>query len=208
MMIYIQPFFDWLWQTTLIGSVVICLILAAQKMLGGKLGPRWSHALWLVLLIRMALPWAPSSRISLFNLIPSWDQQAQPRQQPETAEQPGPSDASQSSGNTEAIQAQKPKLDAAIREQTTAKTAALADRQNESKQWLASVRRVLPALWLLGAIVIGAYVLASDLALWRIVKRDRPLVNQAMLELFEECKTQMGVQSLVAIVPSSQIRSP
>jgi bla regulator protein BlaR1 len=208
MMIYIQPFFDWLLDATVIGSVVICLILAIQKTLGGKLGPRWSHALWLVLLIRMALPWAPSSRISLFNLIPSWDRQAQPRQQLETAEQPGPSKASQSSGTTEAMPAQKPKPDAAIHERTTAKPAAPVDMQNASKGRLGSLRQVLPALWLVGAIVIGAYVLVSDLALWRIVKRDRPLVNQAMLELFEECKTQMGVQSLVAIVPSSQIRSP
>jgi len=57
-------------------------------------------------------------------------------------------------------------------------------------------------------MVIGAYLLVSDLALWRIVKRDCPLVNQAMLELFEKCKAQMGVQTLVAVVPSDQIRSP
>ncbi|MHC4584946.1 MAG: hypothetical protein ACYS3N_10470, partial [Planctomycetota bacterium] len=48
----------------------------------------------------------------------------------------------------------------------------------------------------------------SDYALWRIVKRDRPLVNQEMLELFEECKVQMGVQSLVVVVPSNQVRGP
>lgn len=55
-MTYVQPFFGWLLQTTLIASVVICLILAAQKTLGCKLGPRWCHALWLVLVIRMVLP--------------------------------------------------------------------------------------------------------------------------------------------------------
>jgi len=41
----VQPFFIWLLQTRLIGSVVIGLILAAQKAMGGKLGPRWRHAL-------------------------------------------------------------------------------------------------------------------------------------------------------------------
>ena len=77
---YVQSFFGWLFQTTLIASVVICLILLIQKLLGGKLGPRWCHALWLVLLIRMVLPWAPSSRLSLFNLIPSLERQIQLRQ--------------------------------------------------------------------------------------------------------------------------------
>ncbi|MHC4204644.1 MAG: M56 family metallopeptidase, partial [Planctomycetota bacterium] len=86
-MTYVQPFFGWLMQTTLIASVVTCLILLIQKVLGGKLGPRWCHALWLVLLIRMILPWAPSSRMSLFNLIPSWDRQIRRVQPSEATEQ-------------------------------------------------------------------------------------------------------------------------
>ncbi len=66
----------------------------------------------------------------------------------------------------------------------------------------------MPVLWLSGVIVIGAYLLVSNFALWRIVKQDCPLINQPMLELFEECKAQMGVESLVAVVPGSHIRSP
>jgi beta-lactamase regulating signal transducer with metallopeptidase domain/Tol biopolymer transport system component len=208
MMIYVQAFFDWLLDATVIGSVVICLILAAQKALGGKLGPRWCHALWLVLLVRMVLPWAPSSRVSLFNLIPSWDRQAQPRQRSEIIEQHEPSEAAQTSGTTETMTAQKPQSGVTVQEQATAKPTTPADTQSQSRQRLASLRPVLPVLWLGGVMVIGAYLLMSDFALWRIVKRDRPLLNQAMLELFEECKAQMGVQSLVTVVPSSQIRSP
>ena len=207
-MTYAQSFFGWLLQTTLIASVVICLILLIQKMLGGKLGPRWCHALWLVLLIRMILPWAPSSRVSLLNLIPSWDRQIQRAQPSEATEQQLPSHAGQASDTAEAIPAQRPEPDVAIEKQATPKPATLANIQKESKPRLASLRRVLPVLWLAGAIVIGAYLLVSNFALWRIVKRDSPLVKQAMLELFEECKAQMGVQSLVVVVPSSQIRSP
>lgn len=206
--IYIQPFFDWLVQTTLIAGVVICLILLIQKTLGGKLGPRWCHALWLVLLVRMVLPWAPPSRFSLFNLVPSWGGQSPSRQLSEIAGQNGPSETSQTSSATEAIPAQKPKPDVVIQEQGTAEPVAPAGGQVVSQLRLVWLSQVLPLLWLLGAIVFGAYLLVSDLALWRIVKRDRPLVNQSMLELFEECKVQMGVQSLVAVVPSEQVRSP
>lgn len=103
---------------------------------------------------------------------------------------------------------QKPQSEIVIQERVAPQPRTLADVQSESKPQLVSVRRVLPLLWLAGAMVIGAYLLVSDLALWRIVKRDCPLVNQSMLELFEECKAQMGVQSLVVVVPSSQVRSP
>ena len=207
-MTYAQSFFGWLLQTTLIASVVICLILLIQKMLGGKLGPRWCHALWLVLLIRMILPWAPSSRMSLLNLIPSWDRQIQRAQPSEAAEQQGPSGAGQTSDTAEGIPAQKSESDVTIQNRLIPEPGAIADIRIESQPWLVSLRRVLPVLWLAGATVIGVYLLTSNFALWRIVKRDRPLVKQTLLELFEECKAQMGVQSLVVVVPSSQIRSP
>ena len=207
-MTYAQSFFGWLLQATLIASVVICLILLIQKMLGGKLGPRWCHALWLVLLIRMILPWAPSSRVSLLNLIPSWKGQTQSQQLPDTIEQQDVLVPRQTDETSEAITSKKPESESAIQQQVVSKPSAIANVEGESTPRWASIRQVLPVLWLAGAIVIGAYLLLSNFALWRIVKRDSPLVNQTMLELFEECKAQMGVQSLVAVVPSSQIRSP
>ena len=208
MMTFVQPFFDWLLEATLIGSVVICLILAAQKMLGGRLGPRWCHALWLVLLMRMVLPWAPSSRLSLFNLVPSWDRQTQSQQLHGIAEQKEVSPPAETAENPEAIPEKEPQSEATIRKVVAPRQQTLANVEGKSTPRWASIRQVLPILWLAGTIVIGTYLLVSNFALWRIVKRDRPLVNQSMLELFEECKEQMGVQSLVAVVPSSQIKSP
>jgi Tol biopolymer transport system component/beta-lactamase regulating signal transducer with metallopeptidase domain len=208
MMTFVQPFFDWLGQTTLIGSVVICLILVIQKTLGGRLGPRWCHALWLVLLIRMILPWAPSSRLSLFNLIPSWDRQNQPQRLSEMSRKQETFQTSQIHDSTEATAAEKPESVAEIQGQADSKPGTLVYMQKESQQKLTSLRRAFPILWLAGAIVIGAYIFVSNFALWRIVKRESPLVNQEMLELFEECKAQMDVQSLVVVIPSEQVRSP
>jgi len=208
MIIYIQPFFDWLVQTTLIASVVICLILAIQKTLGGRLGPRWCHALWLVLLVRMALPWAPPSPLGLSNLIPSWDIQTQARQSPGTVEVQEISLPEQAAETPEVTPSQEPESQLVAQKQAAPSPRTPANAEGESWLRSASIRRALPILWLGGAIVIGVYLLVSDLALWRIVKRDRPLLNQPMLELFEECKAQMGVQSLVAVVPSEQVRSP
>lgn len=205
---FFQPFFDWLLQTTLTASVVICLILAAQKTLGGRLGPRWCHTLWLVLLIRMVLPWAPSSRFSLSNLIPSWDRQAKPQQVPGIVERQKPSAPVEAAENSGATPERATQSEAVIQETVAPEPQALANVEDKSRWQSASIRRLFPILWLAGAVVVGAYVILSDLALWRIVKRDRPLMNQQMLELFEECKAQMGVQSLVVVVPSSHVRSP
>ena len=204
----VQPFFSWLLQTTLVGSIVIGLILAAQKALGGRLGPRWSHALWLLLLIRLVLPGAFPGQIDLFNLLPSSDRQIELQQPVDTAEQREVSETAQVSDRNEAKPAQKSEPDAGYQEQGTLKAGTPGSRQNKSETWLASLRRVLPFLWLAGAMVIGGYLLWSNFFLWRIVKRDRPLLDQKTLELFEECKERMGVQTLVGLIPSVRIKSP
>jgi beta-lactamase regulating signal transducer with metallopeptidase domain/Tol biopolymer transport system component len=204
----LQPFFGWLLQTTLIGSVVIGLILAAQKVLGGKLGPRWGHALWLVLVVRLLLPGAFPGQIDLLDLVASRDRQVEQQQPSDAAKQLELSQTARISSGTEAKPVQSPESGAGIQNPVTPRSGTLATGQSESKSMLSNLRRVLPFLWLAGALVIGFYLLWSNFFLWRIVKRDRPLLDQKTLELFEECKELMGVQTLVGLVPSSRIKSP
>ncbi len=204
----IQPFFNWLLQTTLSGSVVIGIILLAQKVLGGKLGPRWSHALWLVLLIRLVFPGTFSSQINLLDLVPSLDRQIQQQQPSDTVEEQEASQTSRMSDESTAIAGQRQESDAERQEQTTPKPEMLSNLQNESQLRWANLRRTLPFIWLAGALVIGLYLLMSNFLLWRIVKRERPLLNQKILELFEECKERIGVQTIVGLIPSAQIKSP
>jgi Tol biopolymer transport system component/beta-lactamase regulating signal transducer with metallopeptidase domain len=204
---WMQPFFAWLVQTTWMASILICLILAAQKLLGGRLGARWCHALWMVLLIRMALPWAPPSPVSLFNLIPATIA-TMPRQDdrggPVREDSPSPA-ATVDAGPTATVPASNPPEATGVPVVSGLEKSAVAP--SSASAILPALRQVLPVLWGVGAMVLGGYLLASNFALWRIVRRDHPVTNQPMLELFEECKSQMGVQTLVALVPNDQVRS-
>jgi beta-lactamase regulating signal transducer with metallopeptidase domain len=50
-------------------SILILLVLAAQWLCGRRLQPRWRCALWLLVLLRLALPWTFPSPASLFNVL-------------------------------------------------------------------------------------------------------------------------------------------
>jgi beta-lactamase regulating signal transducer with metallopeptidase domain/Tol biopolymer transport system component len=201
----IQPFFNWLLQATLSGSVVIVLILLAQKVLGGKLGPRWSHALWLLLLIRLMLPGTLPGQIDLPGLFLSSDQQIEQKQPSEAVKEQA---ASQISEESLTISGQIKDPVVGRQEPTTPKPGMIANLQNQHKPWLVSFHRVLPFIWVAGAVVIGLYILMSNFFLWWIVKRERPLLDQKILEIFEECKELIGVQIIVGLIPSAQIKSP
>ena len=60
----------WLVTTGWQASVLIVLILAAQKLAGDSLAPRFRHALWLLVVLRLALPDLPAFPTSLFGLLP------------------------------------------------------------------------------------------------------------------------------------------
>src|SRR5258707_11096363 len=53
------------WQAT----VLIVVVLAMQWLLGGRLTPRWRFRLWLLVALRLALPWTVPSAVSLFNFL-------------------------------------------------------------------------------------------------------------------------------------------
>ena len=181
----LQPFLAWLVETTLVASAVICLILILQKLLGRRLGPRWSHALWLVLLLRMVLPWTPPSPVSLFSLVPASLQRNVVREivdsRPHDATLPPADRARTFEGTTSTAPVPgEPRAEPArLQPHEIVRTAS------PSPPLLGSVRRILPVFWLAGVILLGGYLVASNFALWRIIKREHPLVEQPILELFE-----------------------
>lgn len=59
----------WVGRTSAQACLPILLILATQALLRDRLSPRWRYALWTLLLLRLALPWAPESPLSAYNLV-------------------------------------------------------------------------------------------------------------------------------------------
>jgi Tol biopolymer transport system component/beta-lactamase regulating signal transducer with metallopeptidase domain len=227
--IQLQSFFEWLLRTTLQASLLICLIMLIQAMLRGKLGIRWHYGLWLLLLVRMILPWSPQSRVSLYNFIP----QPVPQQQTEDT-RPGTSEKSVSTdvsvtGTAESMPASST---------TAAKENLLPESKNEIESMpdsttsvvsetpdvvttepvvipevdnhidLSEIAGIFPIVWLVGTLVLAVYIGASNFNLWRIVKRRHPLTDQKILDLLEDCKDRMGIQTILGIVLTDKVQSP
>ena len=68
--------------------------------------------------------------------------------------------------------------------------------------------RMLPFLWFVGTVLIAGYIFFRSIRLWRIVKHERPITDSEILDLLEDCKMQMGVQTILGVVVSDRIKSP
>ena len=67
---------------------------------------------------------------------------------------------------------------------------------------------LIPYVWLVGATILGIYVLISNLKLWRIIRVQRPVTDSKILNLLEDCKTQMNMHAYLAVVETDKVTSP
>src|SRR6516164_9783792 len=72
-------------------GLLILLVLAAQWLFGSRLQPRWRYALWVLVLLRLALPWTIPCPLSLFSIVKLPD--AVPLSDSVTAPESSPPDA-------------------------------------------------------------------------------------------------------------------
>ena len=68
--VYLPHFFDWLIETSLMASILVGFILCIKVLFRNKLTPRWQYMLWIVLMIRLLLPWSPDSSIVFIHYFP------------------------------------------------------------------------------------------------------------------------------------------
>lgn len=177
----ILPLLAWLFDATLKGSIVIVLIAVAQRVIGRRVDARWRHALWLVVVVRLALPVAPSSSWSIFNLLPA--QGAVPLQMRVTVE-PAAIPAVLASSHGEVLITSPPSLD----------------------RW-----RWIAAIWICGvlALLLRALIatLRTHLALRRALAAG-PLISATTLLVVERARRQLGIARQVRVVESDFVKAP
>jgi bla regulator protein blaR1 len=57
-------------------SLLICVVLVVRLLMGRRMPAQWRHALWLLVLLRLVLPWTPASRFSIYSVVPNPIQRA------------------------------------------------------------------------------------------------------------------------------------
>ena len=221
--IQLSPFLEWLVKTTIEGSVLIGLILLVKVILRDRLPIRWHYWLWLLLLIRLVTPWAPKTKLSAFNFIPhSFElKQMQLALQAEKRirlpvepavdqkEKPSPANSTIADINVPklVIPLEPTPQGEAVQKPAPAKTVAVKQGKL-SRTVFVRFCSTMPFVWLIGAAGLAAFILVRNFKLWRMVKRERPITDSQILELLEDCKMQMGIQTIVGVVVTDKVKGP
>lgn len=63
--------FEWVVESSFMATIIIFIILLMKKILKDKVGVRWNHYIWFLVILRLLIPYAPESSISVFNVLPT-----------------------------------------------------------------------------------------------------------------------------------------
>lgn len=192
----VATFLDWLWRATWQASVLAGLVLLLQWTCGKRLSPRWRHALWLLVVVRLVLPVTFESRYSLFSLLPEApsSRTGLPTLQSEGTQGGIPTDAQPASRVPERS-AEPPLL--TIGSPSSKPPAA----RNAWPQFIF-------AGWLLGAVLVLAYIYSAAIRMARIVRELRPSDDSASVDLLDQTRREIGLRGTPELIETDLVSSP
>ncbi len=219
--VQLSAFFDWIVQSSLQASILICLILATQSLLRGRLSVRSQYLLWMLLLVRLAMPWAPASPTSIFNLVP---EKIQPKQMGITIVDssinrfpdrdflvPSESTEVETTSDRETSNIVR-ETSAPISRAGMPGTPEVVEKQpnmrSETGITTVDIIKLLPLLWLIVAIVLVAFGSLTYIRFWLFVRNRVPVTDRKVLELLRRCEIRMGIRTGLPIIETNKVKTP
>ncbi len=198
-----------------ISSALVILILLMKRCFTRVFRPKWHYYIWLLLVIRLMVPFTFQSPLSIQNLFPITEEQLIRLQQDNIwiDGTSGQADSvtevnSQISADSKPVHNSKA-MNTLTPEANTGKTPKPLKMDNRMTLTDRSLPILLMLLWLSGMAVILLYTIVINIAFVLTVKREYvPLNNPRILAVLEECKNITGIKDNIRLFTASLNRSP
>ncbi|MGE1106383.1 M56 family metallopeptidase [Bacillus wiedmannii] len=194
--VYLPHFFDWLIETSLMASILVGFILCIKVLFRNKLTPRWQYMLWIVLMIRLLLPWSPDSSYSIYSLL------------------------SYSSSMSEVIQKNTPSPENTVNDEmqhtveleqnaeTVTKNSEPEVNVSSEQQTALSLYKVALYVWLAGVIILAVITFITNRRLYSYIKKQPDITDEQVTTVFNRCKQSMKMKKAVSLRLAGKIASP
>ncbi|MDA2175358.1 M56 family metallopeptidase [Bacillus cereus] len=194
--VYLPHFFDWLIETSLMASILVGFILCIKVLFRNKLSPRWQYMLWIVLMIRLLLPWSPDSSYSIYSLLSysSSVSEVIPKNMPATE-------------NIVNIESDR-KVELESNSKMVTKTSEPEVKVSSEKQTTFSLYKLALYVWLAGVIILAAITFLTNRRLYSYIKKQPDITDEQVTTVFNRCKQSMKMKKAVSLRLAGKIASP
>jgi bla regulator protein BlaR1 len=170
------------------GSIIVACILLSKIIVKDRIGVKFQYALWFILILRLLLPFAPSSNISVYNYVPSYV-------------------------STDSRMVNIPATSPQIDEGDTANTGevtliSLEKTDHKSHSVIMLVRDAIPFIWILGMCIIGLAMFINNALFLRRIRKYPCLKDQHVLSILNHCKYLMNIPKNISLVEADIVNTP
>ncbi|WP_141532035.1 M56 family metallopeptidase [Bacillus cereus] len=194
--VYLPHFFDWLIETSLMASVLVGFILCIKVLFRNRLTPRWQYMLWIVLMIRLLLPWSPDSSYSIYSLLSYSSSVSEVIQKNTTSTETMVNIESDQTVNLES------------NSETVTKNSEQKVSTSEEQQTTFSLYKLALYVWLAGVIVLAAITFITNRRLYSYIKKQPDITDEQVVKVFNHCKQSMKIKKVVSLRLAGKISSP
>ncbi|MBD3920909.1 M56 family metallopeptidase [Paenibacillus sp. PR3] len=221
--------------TSLIVLPVVVLILINRQILQDHMPARWMYLVWLLLPIRLLLPWTPDSSISLYNFInlpavfESTTNTSTTTDPIVNATASGPSNdqpytmsdvandslatvyLNNSTGTALDTSSETSSMNTSVIEHTTEKPDSASAQQNTAvnRPHSSILLSTLSWIWLVGTAITAAIMIRMNVRFTRGLRRGTSLTaNSHLREQLDACKQQLRIRRNIRIIITDYVSSP
>lgn len=179
--------FKWTFITSMYSSMIALLILFVRVIFKQRIHPKWYVWLWVVLILRLILPWAPESSFSLFNVVPLFSSYVEvDLQLPSIFNQP------QHVSNS---------FDENL---TLFDTDDSFNSLSPRYLWLL----IFPIVWAVGVLTVGIRLYRQSRRIDTQLTESVVINDPTIISILETCKQRLKIKANIAIMHNSVLTSP
>ncbi|WP_084284222.1 M56 family metallopeptidase [Clostridium lundense] len=226
-MIYLLSIFKWILYSTIISSILACTILIIKFIFKEKLGVRLNYCVWFLLLIRLIIPYAPQSSISIFNIFHIAESKLLKNKTSETQLRKidlsndklinnkvdsknikQPNDYVYDIPKNEVVETNN--LDKYNKEiLKNHNTNYMHYKVPDMKFYNNQVYFDLTALlWIIGVVILGVYIISVNIKFRLKLSNELKCKDKEILKLLDECKLKVGLNCNIEILNTDLVKSP
>lgn len=205
--------FTWLLQASWQSALVICMVFLLQAVFRKTLSPAWRYGLWMLVLVRLLLPGTVESAASVFNLAnaPAVQRIATRISLDESAKTMLRMAAARAQTQIQPTQpeAVPPMASSAKREHAAPTVAPLVDgAMPEASNPKSLLRPLFVGTWAVTVLFLLVRAGYKNYRFSSCVVRCRPVTHETVIDLLQDCKTEMNVHAPMDVVETPGVESP
>jgi len=204
---YLPYLFDWVIETSMMASILVGLILCVKALLRNRLSPRWHYMLWMILIVRLILPWSPDSSFSIYSILTNaYKTTVSFKSQPVSSKEYESMHETKMI-NTEMITTEK-KPNVVVKLQPSKEGNEEIFRNEKQRDGLVSYRTIALYIWLTGVTVLGLATYFVNKRLSNYIQKQPVITDKRIVKVFEKCKMTMSVHQAIPLRQAGKISNP